>query len=212
MGSGWIEDARREGGSDCPPASPPSGGAAAIRVEEVEDPPDGVIDEVVDRAGLVVKGGDGRRDDRPHAAQRQHMLEVDVVERRLARQQHKPPPLLERDVGRAGNEGFPVSQADCGQRLHAAGGDDHAVMPEGPARDRGALVVAMVDDGRERADFPGAHAGFLDQRQLGPAAEDQVTLDAELRECNEQSDAINGAGGPRHRDYDPQGAPGGSKD
>ena len=62
----------------------PADGAWNVDPERIEHARDGVIDDVVDRARVIVKGGHRRKDHGAHPRQLQHVLEVDVAERRFA--------------------------------------------------------------------------------------------------------------------------------
>src|ERR1051325_7002170 len=55
------------------------------------------VDEIVHGLGAVVEAGRQKQDRRAGAPRRQHRLEVDRGERRLARHQDELPLLLERD-------------------------------------------------------------------------------------------------------------------
>src|ERR1051325_2863355 len=57
------------------------------------------VDEVVHGLGAVVEAGREKQDRRARTPRRQHRLEVDRGERRLARHQDELPLLLERDRG-----------------------------------------------------------------------------------------------------------------
>src|SRR4030095_13238138 len=62
-----------------PTAPPPPRGAPNLQSELVEHPGDGVVDDVVDRAGVIVEGGQGRHHESAHARKRQHVFHVGAV-------------------------------------------------------------------------------------------------------------------------------------
>ena len=74
----------------------------------------------------------------------QHVLEVDLVERRLAHAEHQAAPLLQHDVGRARHQRLADAVRDRAERVHAARQHDHAHRDERPARDGRALVGRRV--------------------------------------------------------------------
>ena len=82
--------------------------------------------------GPVVEGRHRRQHDGAHLGQGQQALEMAEVQRRLAHEHDERPPLLERDVGRPGDQGLGVAGGDGGRGLDAAGGDDHAAVRKEP--------------------------------------------------------------------------------
>src|SRR5436190_2607647 len=72
-----------------------------VNPDLVEQPRGRPVDNLVDGLRPRVKGGHRRADDRAHPRQFEHVLEVNVVERRLADGQHQLAALLQNDVGGA---------------------------------------------------------------------------------------------------------------
>src|SRR5215213_4072002 len=87
-----------------------------LEAELVEGTRDDEVDEVVDRARLVVEA---RREEQDHGArlpQPEHVLEVDRRERRLARHEDELTALLDRDGNRAVNEVVHRARSDRSER------------------------------------------------------------------------------------------------
>ena len=93
-----------------------------LQPEQIQDPPDRMVDQIVDGLWIVVERRHRRRDDRAHSAQGQHIFQVDVVQRCFPDQQNKAAPLLERDIGRARDQrvGGAKRMADSVFMLHGA--------------------------------------------------------------------------------------------
>lgn len=127
---------------------------------------------------------------------------MNLAQRRLARHQHQAAALLEHHVGGARDEVVAQARRDAGQRLHAAGHDDHAVDAERAAGDGGGHVVDVVDVVGQRAHVGRVVVGLVLERLLGPLGDDEVRLDVEAAQGDEQLDAQDGAGGARHGDDD----------
>lgn len=125
---------------------------------------------------------------------------MNLAQRRLARHQHQAAALLEHHVGGARDEVVAQARRDAGQRLHAAGHDDHAVDAERAAGDGGGHVVDVVDVVGQRAHVGRVVVGLVLERLLGPLGDDEVRLDVEAAQGDEQLDAEHGAGGARHGD------------
>src|SRR5207253_6989475 len=75
-----------------------------MNVELIEQPRRGEVDEVVDRLRFGVERRHRRYDDHAHSRQLEHVLEVNLAERRFTNRQHQPAALLQHDVGGAMNE------------------------------------------------------------------------------------------------------------
>ncbi len=175
-----------------------------LQPEEIQHPPDSLVDQVVDRARIIVERRRRRRDDRPHSAQSQHVLEMDVAQRRFARQQDKAAPFLKRHVRGACDE--PVGEAEANRRhLHAARRDDHAIVAEGAAGNGRCLIVARMHDRRHGGDLPDAEASLLRDCDLAPSAHNQVALDAKLIKRGKQAHAIDRGFGSSP--FDSEGVP-----
>jgi len=142
--------------------------------EVVEHARDDEVDEVVDARRASVEAGHRRQDRRAGAGELQHVLEVDRGERRLARDQHERPPLLERDVGRALDQVVGEPVRDRAERSHRARAYGHRVGGRGSGGDRRHPVVAAVD-----RELPRLRSVALGEPALGLPRlrrEDQVAL------------------------------------
>ncbi len=98
-----------------------------IEAKLVEDAHREMVEHLVERGRTIVEGGRRREDHCSDPGEMKQILQMDRTERRLAGDQDQLAPFLYGDVGRAGNEIIGVAHADRGQRLHAAGHDNHAV-------------------------------------------------------------------------------------
>ena len=70
-----------------------------------------MINQIIDSDRIAVECRHRWRDDCPHAAQRQHVLEMYFAKRCFPDEQNEATPLLERDIGRPRNQfvGIPMS-------------------------------------------------------------------------------------------------------
>ena len=57
-------------------------------IELVEDPHRGVVDQVFEVLRMIVESGDGRQNHDTHPRQLQHVLKMNLMQRRLAHDQH----------------------------------------------------------------------------------------------------------------------------
>src|SRR5512136_990483 len=121
--------------------TPPADREIVGDLQVVEDPRDDHVDELPDGLRPVVEGGGGHHDGGPRIMGGEHVREMDPGEGHLPEEEDAPPALLQGDIGRPVHQGLGVPVGDPGEGLHAAGGDDHAVVPEGPARDEGSEVI-----------------------------------------------------------------------
>jgi hypothetical protein len=167
-----------------------------LDAELVERAADGVVDHLVERARPRVEGRHRRRDDRAGLRDPEHVLEVDDRERRLADEERQSPPFLQVDLRRPLQEvlGHPVR--DRGEGAHAARGDDHPGRREPGVCERRAQVVLVVDVVGERPHLRGLVRRLGEDRRVGPAADDEVGLDADLAQHLEHPDAVDRPGRP----------------
>src|SRR4051812_34365601 len=116
-----------------------------LEADVVQDSRDDEVDEVVDRRGAVVEARREEQDGRARAAQRQHVLEMDRRQRRLAGADDELPLLLERDRRRAVDEVLHRAGGDRAERSHRAR-TDHVRVDLRRARGvRRLPVVRLVD-------------------------------------------------------------------
>src|ERR1700754_1014569 len=102
-----------------PHALPPLGGGRG-QIELVEDAGGDVVDDVVHRLRVVVEGRHGRQQLYAPAAEREHVLQVDLAQWGLARYENELAPFLEDHVSGADHQPVGVSGANPGERLHRA--------------------------------------------------------------------------------------------
>src|SRR5215213_3301819 len=103
-----------------------------------------VIDHVVEILRVVVERGHGRKNDDAHAREFQHVLEVNLAERRLAHDQHELSSLFENYVGGAMNKIVAEAVRNRGERAHAARRDYHSEGYKRATRDRSTLRADTV--------------------------------------------------------------------
>ena len=144
---------------------------------------------------LVVEGRHRRQDRHAHARQLEHVLEMDLRQRRLARHQHQLAALLEHHVGGALHQAVTEALGDRGQGLHRAGCDDHAVGLERAGRNRRRHVAAAVHDAGQRAQFRRGQAGLMLDGLQAPLGQHQVGFDLGSAQGLQQAHAEDGAGG-----------------
>jgi len=99
------------------------------------------------------------------------------VERRLAHQENKAPPLLEHDIRRPAQECRCHPGGDLGHAADRAWGDDHPQRPERAGGDRRRQIADGVNNICPAADHRRLEIGFERQRHLGRPADDEVSLD-----------------------------------
>src|SRR5262249_55891107 len=126
------------------PASPPMG-QIVIQTEVIEDAPDHAVDELLDRPRLPVERGHRREDRGPGLRERRQILEVNHAQRRLARDQQQPPPLLEHHVRSAREERVADPVRDPRRGPHRARDDGHRLPARAPAGERRAVVARLPD-------------------------------------------------------------------
>ena len=126
---------------DCAPARD----ERVLEPDLVEHAADDEVDEVVDRLGAVVEARREEEDRRAGAAQREHVLEVDRRERRLARAEHELALLLQRDRGGTVDQVLHRTRRDRAERAHRARADDVGVDLRRAGGVRRLPVVRLVD-------------------------------------------------------------------
>ena len=171
--------------------------------------PDGVIDEVVDGAGLVVEGRHRRQHHGTSLRHRDHVAEVDEAERGLPRHEHQAPPLLQRHVGGSAEQLAADPVGDRAEGPHRARHHGHADRGERARGDRCGEVVGVVHLVGQRLDLVGRQVHLVLQGRAGTVGEDEMGLDGpEPPQRAEQRDAVVRAArsgdahhqAPRHRD------------
>src|SRR5688500_4294652 len=184
--------------------------ALVLDVEEIEHAPHRVVHQVVDGLGAAVERRHRREDDPAHLGDGLHVADVREVERRLARDEHQPPPLLQDDVGGAADQivGEPVGHR--GERLHRARRDYHAGGDERAARDRCADVAHVVHHVGELGDVLARELVLLPGVEHARVGDDEERLPAAHRaQPFQDAQAVDRPGGPGHRhDETPRGLAG----
>ena len=99
-------------------------------LEEIEDAPYGVINDVVQALGLVVESRHRRGNDRTHLRQRRHVAEMNRVNRCLSCNQNKATVFLEHDVGGSRQQIAGDAVGDLAKAAHRTGHHDHPHGPE----------------------------------------------------------------------------------
>src|SRR3990172_4089696 len=199
------------GGSDLRAATLPSGNERMFHPQMIEHPRYHEIYQLGDGPGPVIEPRRRGEHHRPRARDAQHFLEMERVERRVARHQHERPPLLERHVGRALHERARRPRRDGGERPHLAGADHHARTPGRARRRRSAAVGVVV--GRDerverlRADGRAKALHVLDIRLRAEQPEpvrrdDQRHAPLGPDELLEQPDSVRRARCARERHHD----------
>ena len=178
------------------------------RPNRFHNPPDSMVDQIVDGLWIAVERRHRRRDDEPIRLRASiFCFQVDVVQRCFAGQQNKAAPLLVCDIGRKRVISASAAPKRMADSVFMLRGDHHAVVARGAAGDRRRLVVARMMDRGYGCDLAGREPGLLEYRCLGPAADAQMAFGAQSRERGEQANAVSGAGGTRYRHYDPHFSP-----
>jgi hypothetical protein len=111
----------------------------------LQDAMDVVPRDVFDGLGMVVEGGDERKDGRARLCDRGHVADVDEVERRLADAEDEAAALLQADVGSALDEVARNAVGDARKRSHGARKDEHRVQWVRTAGDGGADVFVREE-------------------------------------------------------------------
>ena len=124
------------------------------------------------------------------------------MERSFAGHQDQASPLLQGHVCGARDQAFGRAVTDRRQGLHAARRHDHPVVAKRTARNRRSQIARRMHHSGQRGDIARTVTGFLTNRDLGPTAQNQVTLNTQLRQGGQKPDPITGAGRPGHGDDD----------
>src|SRR5258706_5511210 len=112
-----------------------------MNVKLIEDPLDDVVDHVVESFWLIVERGDRGDDHRAHPRELKHVLEMNVVEWRLANDQGQLAALLEHYIRGAMNQILALARRDSSERPHTAGNHHHAAGEIGSAGNDRALIL-----------------------------------------------------------------------
>src|SRR5690242_17089918 len=119
----------------------PASKARCIQAELIENSAHDVMDQLVYILRVVVEGWNRREDDRAHAAQGEHIFQMNLAERAFTRKQHQLAALFQMNVGSAANVVISETCTYRGKRPHTTRRDDHAIGLKGSARDRCCLVI-----------------------------------------------------------------------
>ena len=190
-----VADARR--------ALPARHRLARLQPEPRHHPRGDFAHDVIDRLRLGIEMRHGRRDDGAHPREREHRLEVALVQRRLARDQHQPPPLLQHHVGRAREKVIAEAVGNRGQRAHGARHHGHRVRAEGAAGDRRAKLVCFVGEGGGLAHRGGGvKAKLVRDGDVRAAGHDQMRFRPRLTQLAQGFGGQRRARGSRDADDD----------
>src|SRR5215211_8744312 len=124
------------------------------------------------------------------------------IERRLAHDEHEFAPLFQYHVGRAMNQVVAESVCDGGDRAHAARRDHHAQRYERAARDRGALIAAVVTMRGQVLYVFECKLGFMRERARRPLAHDQMCFDARTVQHLQEPHTEDRSGGAGYTHYE----------
>src|SRR6185295_7440071 len=102
---------------------------------------------------------------------------MDLVEGRLAHDEHEFASLFENHVGSAMNQVVAEAVRDRGQRAHAARRDHHSQCYKRAARDRRSLRTNTVALRREALYILERVWGFMCERARRPLTHDEMRLD-----------------------------------
>src|SRR5678816_134523 len=115
-----------------------------MNIKLIDDAHCHVIDHVVETLRMIIEGGYGRQNHDSHARQLQHVLEMYLIDGRLAHHADQFASLFQNDVGSAMDQVVAEPVRNRRERAHAAGSDDHSECHKRAAGDRGALIAAAV--------------------------------------------------------------------
>lgn len=152
-----------------PPLKPIS-----MNAEIIQHAPNTLLHHILQALRPRIKRRHGRENHGPHPPYRQQVLQVDIAQRRLARHQHQRPALLQRHISGARDQIVAKAYAHSGERLHATGHYDHAVVQEGSTGNWSRHVACRVDSGGEGMDFGFRPIGLVFESCMGPFAHYQV--------------------------------------
>jgi len=169
--------------------------------ELIQHSHDDVIHQLLDRPRVIVKRRHRWKNHRAHARELQHVLQMDVVQRRFAHHQYQLAALLENHIRGTMHQVLALAACDRPQSPHAARCDDHARRQERTAGHRRALVARRI---RIRRHLPHAIErvrGLLRQRVSAPFADDQMRFHAGSLQRFQQPDPENCPGGAGDADH-----------
>lgn len=164
-------------------------------IELIEYPHHDVVDHFIDGLRMVVKRRHWRKNDDAHAGQLEHILQVDVVERRFPHDQDQFAALFQNHIGGAVNEVVALAVGDRGQRTHAARRNYHPAGHERAARDGCALIVGRIVDGGHRLHLVERIGGLVREGARAPFTDYGMCLDAGAVQSLQKADSEDRSGG-----------------
>ena len=163
-----------------------------------------MVDDVVERLGPVVEGRHGRGDDGAHLGQPQHVAQVNGVQRRLARHEHKLAAFLQHDVGGARQQVRGNAVGDLAQTTHGAGRHDHAEGAERAAGDRRREIVDAIGCVGQSSHVGHFQLALVRQGDFRRARHHQMAFHRKFFQGLQQAHAVDDAGSPGNTDNQPR--------
>ena len=168
------------------PAPDPS----RVDIEEIQAPPNRVINHFIDAGWLGIERRNGWHDDRANFRDRGHVAAVGEVKRRLAQHEDQAPAFFQRHVGSAGDQCSAGARSNFAQRLGGTRRDDHAARTERAARNRRGDIVIGVNMVGEQMNVFQLEVAFVGKRHHGRPRHDEMCLEIEFAKRLEQTDTV----------------------
>ena len=144
--------------------------------DEIQDPFDRMIDEILDRFRGGIKSGDRGSYDRAHLGECDHCAQVTKMERCFPNSQDQFTAFLQRDVCRPNHQVGTDAGGYSGHGVDRAREDHHGVDRVGTAGYRSRDVFGMVRVGSELFEVLEFVPCFEEESLFGRTADDQVDL------------------------------------
>lgn len=144
--------------------------------DEVQDPFDRMVDEILDGFRGGIKSGNRGSYDRAHLCKCDHCAQVTKMERRFPNSQDQFTSFLQRDVCRPNHQVGTDAGGYSGHCVDGAGEDHHGIDRVGAAGYRSRDVFGMVRVGSELFEVLKFVPGFQEESLFGRTADDQVDL------------------------------------
>ena len=174
-----------------------------IDVELIENPRDGLIDDVIQSLGAMIERRHRRENNRAHARERGHRFQMAEMQRRLAYDQHELFSFFQYHVGGAHQQVAAERMGDGAHGFHRTRHNHHPFGAKRSARNARADVADVMNDvGHRFHVFHGKRRLHLDRHPAG-FAHDEVRFDVvDLGEDLQHAHAVDRAG--RSRDANDQ--------
>jgi hypothetical protein len=117
-----------------------------LDAEVVEDLADGLIDNVFDGLGLMVKGGHRWQNVGSHIGGQAHQPQMAFVQRRFPDDQNQLALLFQGHIGSPHQQVFVVRVGDARQGFDGAGNHHHALGEKRSAGYRSGEVLGVIDE------------------------------------------------------------------